>query len=255
MFVVNRNRLFIFLVALVLACGMPTTRQAVADSAPAVTEKQLGEWLSRLSDDRSSVREDAYEQLVKLHRSDLPNLRLAISHRPALSPEQQDLIRGIVEQVYIAEIPYAGDPNRGFLGVMFDDNQLILNTVTTGVEVRHRIPGLSASRYLQDGDTILSITGPGGTRELHSCQELGETIKAFNANESPTFKVLRRGRILNLTVVLDPIPLTFEGELTREESQLRLADFRNQRQTEADGYWNETFAPLLDPPAAHAASR
>jgi len=257
LFVVNRNRLFISIAAIVLICSVPRARQAFADSAPAVTEKQLGEWLSHLNDDRSSVREEAREQLIKLHRSDLLAFRRAIARGPTLSPEQQELVRGVVEQVYISEIPYDGDANRGFLGVMFDpEQQLRILTGEPGeVEIRRCIPGLSASRYLEVGDRVLSITGPGGSRELHSCKELKATVLEFNAKQALTFKVLRRGRILSLPVVLDATPLTLVSAVTDVESQLRLADFLNQRQAEADGYWNDTFAPLFDPPSPHAANR
>jgi hypothetical protein len=247
-FVVSRKRLVIFLAAIVLLCGVPSARDAFADSAPAVTEKQLGALLSHLGDDRSSVREQGYEQLMKLHRSDLPTLRRAIARRPALAPDQRELVRGIVEQVYVAEIPYDGD-TIGFLGVVFDGDQAAVTSASGGVEIRHRIPGFSASRYLEDGDIVLNITGPGYSLDLQTDQDFIQTVSKYHVNDTLIFKVLRRGKIRVLPIVLDAHPAVVKAAD-------QIPEFIAPRLAEADGYWNETFAPLFDSGAsAHAANR
>jgi hypothetical protein len=238
-----------FLAAILLGLGALSSLNA-ADTPAAVsdsTNNHVREWFSGLSDDDPAVREQACRKLLTIRRGELPALRAAVKERRPLIPAETEVLRDIVTQVYLSEEAYDGNESVGFVGVIFDADQQFEELPTGGVEVRHRMPGFCASRFLEDGDVILSVGNP-PTALLHTHDEMTREVKSNSAGQRLTFLVLRRGRVLAIPVVLDAKP----SELTADQPSA-IATFLAERQTNAEKYWEAEFEPLIDDAAPQAA--
>jgi hypothetical protein len=219
-----------------------TSRAAPNPLPDAAASNGVRRWFTELSDDNPSVRELARRKLLMLTRADLPGLREVVKERSPLMPAESEVLRDIVTQIYLAEDPYEGDNAHGFVGVMFDLEQDFEDLPTDGVEVRHRMPGFCASRWLEDGDVILSV---GNSDLIRSHEKMTDAVKSNSAGQSITFEILRCGRLIRVPVVLDARPI----ELMPGDSAT-IASFIAKRQESANTYWEENFQPLLEDPVS-----
>src|SRR5205085_1706101 len=145
-------------VALLGLAGSPVGRSSADDigaaraadaKAPSVA-KNVGAAFSGLSDNDPVVREAARRALLTMSRKDLPVLRDVVKRNVPLMPCEAEVLRDVVTHVYLAgaNTPVE-DGSRGFVGVYFDADQETEELSVPGVEIRHRMPGCCAYRYLE----------------------------------------------------------------------------------------------------------
>jgi hypothetical protein len=204
---------------------------------PEAARRRIGEWFSGLSDDDPLVREEAMRKLLTMTRQDLPALREVVKERRPLMPGEADALRVIVTHVYLSEDPYDRNEQTGFVGVLFDEEQEYDELPMGGVEVRRRLPGFCASRFLEDGDVILSVGDP-PSEILRSSQKMTQEIMRNSAGKRLTFLVLRRGRLMQIPVVLDAKPADLHPA--------GVPIFMAERQATADQYWEAEFEALVE---------
>ncbi len=231
--------------------GMPTSKPGQSNN------KILKQWVQELSDDDSTVREKACVKLMGMDRNDLKLLSEMLKTMP-LDAQQRAMIPGIVKQVYMATEPYERLA-QGFLGLRFDLDQQMFDPMQVGVEVRHRLPGFCAFRFLEDGDVILRmapsaveniVQGTGGASvkerthpalvDVHGVEEFQSIVKSCAPNQALQMEILRRGRVLLLAVPLDSRPVLPANE------GLSIDNFETEREQAAEDYYLHTFAPVID---------
>jgi hypothetical protein len=194
---------------------------------------QFRNWITQLADPDPDVRATAAENLMGLTRADLPALRdAALSQRPLL-PVQVDTLHDVVRQVYLTAEPYRATPRTGFLGLYWPLAQAIADP--RGVVVVDRIPGFDVYRRLRAGDVIVKFDDL-PDYPLHGSADLSNIVQKFSAGDKLLFDVLRDGRVVSISVLLqahpDDIPQNPEPWLGR-------------RALKADQYWEKNFY-LLD---------
>jgi hypothetical protein len=234
----------------VVACLTPSpwlARSRAAAAEGADTGRELRQSISRLvsdlADARQDVRDAARQKLLALRRKDLTILRAVLQQRLPLSPAELEPLRDIIMHVYLSEESFVPDSSTGFVGVIFDNDQHDTGLEGGGVEVRHRIPGFCGYRFLEDGDIILAIgMNPRALIEVRSCDEMISVIKQYSAGHTVLFRLVRRGRILTVPLVLDAKPAVLNGVEA-------LAAFQAERSAQAEGYWDASFEPLFEPTA------
>src|SRR5258706_2159962 len=212
-------------------------QEAARERVPDAARRRIGEWFSGLSDDDPAVREEATRKLLTMTRQDLPALRQVIKERRPLMPAEAEPLRDIVTHVYLSEDPYDRDEATGFVGVLFDEEQEYDKLPTGGGEVRRRLPGFCAARFLEDGDVILSIGDP-PAMILRTSENMMQEIKRRSAGKRLTFLVLRRGRLMQIPVVLDAKP----SDLLPGTVPI----FILERQATADRNWETEFEALVE---------
>ncbi len=238
-----------FAAAILLGLGALSSLNA-ADTPGALSDpahSHIREWFNGLSDDDPAIREQACRLLLTLTRRDLPLLRAVVKERQPLMPAESEALRDIVTQIYLSEETYEGDQSHGFVGVIFDVEQQFEELPIGGVEVRQRMPGFCASRYLQDGDLILSVGNP-PTVAIRSHVDMTREVSRNSAGTPVTFLLLRRGRIIQLPVILDAKP----SDLSPEQPST-IATFLAERQANAEKYWEAEFEPLIEEAGPQAA--
>jgi hypothetical protein len=208
------------------------------------TQPAIQKLFVELASGDDSVRQAARLGLMRLNREDLPALRSVVERARPLRPAQAAALREIVQEIYLSGEIYKREPGKGFLGVMMDDSATIVRAewadnevpAGAGVIVAERIPGFCAARWLIDGDVILGTISP-----LHifkSAMDLQSTIGGLGAGATVRLSVLRRGRVMEVTLKLDAMPVEME------DADQRIA-FRAKRQKKFEDYWNREFEPLL----------
>lgn len=234
--------------ALLAIAGAPVGRTVADDTNPARpadakaqnTARNLRKAFDGLSDNDPDVREAARRALLTLNRKDLPVLRDIVKQRAPLMPCESEVLRDVVTHVYLAgaNTPVE-DGSRGFVGVYFDPDQETTELSVPGVEIRHRMPGCCAYRYLEDGDVVLSVGKQPTVLAVRVPREMTQAVQLYSAGETVTFEILRRGRVIQIPVVLGARP----KELPSGEF---IPEFLSQRLADATGYWEQTFQPVLD---------
>lgn len=213
--------------------------------APAPTARDVHTWLTDLSSRLPSRREAAHRQLMSLSRPGLDLLRDAIKEHPRELAGEEDRLHDIVVQAFLATEVYkvqeVDGRVPGFLGVQFDNDQLNEDSPYDGVEIRHIIPGLCASKYLEEGDVVLDVTVEREQRPIRSAGEMMMTIGSLTAGQQMSVTVIRRGRTLSIDMTLGGRPPGIQETMTQ---------FEAERQTDAEAYWDDHFAALFNPAAA-----
>lgn len=241
------------LIVLCLVVGISRDVRA-ADGKP--IDRDIARWLGQLSDRVPSVREAARDHLWSIDRDDLESLREAMVRNFTVAKAHAELLQEIVEQVYLAGESYDTVGRQGFLGVRFEADQLAALDDPTilpyfGVEIHTLLPGLAGSKYLEIGDVIMAVKVGEQTYELANAHDMMTTIGGLPAGEKVTFHLLRRGKMLDVPAVLGARP----AGLIEEPGVIE--QFNADRESRAQDYWDEHFAPLFDgrisPPAARAA--
>lgn len=209
------------------------------------TSRDVRGWLTDLSSRLPSRREAAHRQLMSLSRPGLDLLRDAIKEHARELSVDEDLLHDIVIQAFLAteEYPVQNVDGRvpGFLGVQFDNDQLNEDSPYDGVEIRHIIPGLCASKYLEEGDVVLDVTVEKEQRPIRSAGEMMMTIGSLTAGQQMNITLIRRGRTLSIDMTLGGRPPNIQEAMTQ---------FEAERQTDAEAYWDDHFAALFNPTAA-----
>ena len=192
----------------------------------------------QLSDDHPDVRDGARRRLMLLSLKDLSVLREIVKARIPLLPSEAESLHDIVTQSYLSNDSYPTEAAHGFLGVLFSLDQDAFEPECGGVEIRYRVPGFCAYRCFEDGDIVMAIGDPQEELELHSSGQMTMAVQSHPAGQRVTFKVLRRGRLIHVSIVLDARPLGVNAANM-------VVDFSARRNAEAEGYWEENFEPLL----------
>lgn len=195
----------------------------------------------QLSDDQPVVRDSARRRLMQLSRKDLSTLREIVKARLPLLPAEADSLHEIVTQSYLSDDSYPTEATHGFLGVVWPTWDM-WELECGGVEIRYRVPGFCAYRCFEDGDIILAIGEPQDELELHDSKQMTDAVQSHAAGQRVLFKVLRRGRLIRVPVVLDARPLGMTAASM-------VVDFSATRNEEAEAYWEENFQAFVDDPS------
>ena len=194
----------------------------------------------QLSDDQPVVRDSARRRLMQLSRKELSTLREIVKARLPLLPSEADSLHEIVTQAYLSDDSYPTETTHGFLGVIWPDWDMA-QLDCGGVEIRYRVPGFCAYRCFEDGDVVLAIGEPQDEQELHDSRQMTAAVQSYPAGQRVLFKVLRRGRLIRVPVVLDARPLGLTAASM-------VVDFSAVRNEEAEAYWEENFQALVYDP-------
>jgi hypothetical protein len=196
-------------------------------------------------------------------------LRRIVERAKPIAPSQRGPMREIVTHVYLSGEPYPAEPRAGFLGLLIPalesvdiqreqqrpppgiinindviGIQLLQVAANTGVPIEYRIPGFCAFKSLREGDVIVSIVRP-VPRRLREWGDLSPTIRRFRAGETVTFQVLRQGKLLEVPVTLDALPLV-------ATENAWMTEILPAREAAAEEYWATTFVPLVEDHASAA---
>lgn len=221
-----------------------------------VPEAKLQALFDDLAASDAAVRDRALSAMLNLTRGELPGLRNVVERSRPVAPSQAGALRDVVSHVYLTGVIYDCEPRIGFLGLILpaldsvevprpdappalENNGLRpVPQVSTGVPIEHRIPGFCAFGALRDGDVVLGVVHP-VERSMRDWGELTNTIRAFGAGRKITLEVLRQGSIRNVPVMLDAAPQLANQ---RDWDDVMLP----ARESAAEAYWNEHFAPLVE---------
>lgn len=222
----------------------PTTAPATRPTADIASIKRL---VTGLADNRYETREACRIELMGLKRTELGMLRDAVKMSLPLEPDQVNVLRDIVMQIYLAGDDYETEPG-AFLGIslagpMREETQGLLS-INRGVAVVSCVPGFCAYRMLQSGDVILSMTTGDGKIVFESPdpeERFRPAVMAVGPGNTVTFEVLRQGRIIS-------VPLTLDRRPRGVENSGFIQQFTNDRAVAAEAYWKKDFASLLNEP-------
>lgn len=223
----------------VASCELELTRAAATQPS-----NQIATWFSDLANRDASARDQARVNLMGISRKDLEELRTIVDKSRPLAPSQAMVLRDIVEQVYQASEPYEPlEDKPGFLGMQFDPMSLQESTpddAQAGVVVMKRIPGFCAYRFLRDGDVIVGIT-EAPDHPIRKGGDLTALVGGAKAGVTVHLQVLRGGQQIEVPITLDARP-NWAQQGTPNATQ----DAIRERQRQAEEYWDQHFAPLLD---------
>ena len=220
-------------------------------------EAEMRQSFAQLADSDPAVREAAHARLMGLDRRYLPALQKLVERSRPIPPSQAAVLRQIVTHVYLAGEPYASNANMGFLGVRMLDADVslqaprqvdpdidpeeaeVLLSTQKGVVITERMPGFVGNRALLDGDVIVGLSDRPDFR-FRGGEDFSFAVRQVGAGRTVRFIVLRRGRLTQVAVTLDPRP-----DAAEIPGQAPMSDLLNRRRQKAETYWNETFGPLL----------
>ena len=251
-----RRGLTIFLiVVLPCACLAQSTQPA---TAPSIASSELKTLVTDLGNRNAEVRDAARSKLMGLTRDDLRNLRSAIAGQ-TLSTAQVAALREIVLQVFLSTEPYVGVPGTGFLGVKNiavvrlssiqpdqaevaqpDDPDVKAATGEKGIIIPERLIGFAGFRYFDPGDIVLAVETDPPVR-MDNVYEFKRMISQ-HGDDSLTFRVVRRGTIIHVTLKPNNWPASVQDG---PGSERMIEDFRQPREQAAEQYWQENFASQL----------
>jgi len=249
-----------------------STRQPGSTTRPVnVDARSLQIVLRELGVGDSTAREEALSKLLTLRRADLPALRDAVADARPLAPGTIAVLQEVVTHVYLREEPYEAHADKSFLGVQMwpidlyflaqggevfppvpfiNPGRLVLDdkvpdaprpiALRAGVIISVRMPGFCGYGALRDGDVVLALPEL-GFEQLNSSQDLSIGVQSAAPGRKITVRVLRRGRELDIPVVLDPRPVA------ADRVNAGAFDLLVQQRAElAEKYWQEHFAVVVD---------
>lgn len=198
----------------------------------------LAQLLARLDDPSADKRADAFRSLLTLSRADLPELLSTLKAAAPLSRAAVDQLRLAVTHIYLSEEPFEYVEG-GALGITLDEINLPGSPSDDGAErsailVMDCRPGFAAYRYLEPGDIIVGISG---VQDKFDRSNFGGIIKRTGANHPITLQVIRRGKGIEVTVILSHRPPWIDA--------LRDPLYDAAWLKTGDDYWNATFAPVV----------
>ncbi|HTW93500.1 MAG TPA: hypothetical protein VMD30_01820 [Tepidisphaeraceae bacterium] len=213
---------------------------------PTAMERRLRGWIEELSDNDQAVRERAKFNLLGLSRDDLPALKEAAEKEMPLSPDQQLALRDVVFHVYLSGDNYEAIANEGFLGLQWPFTYP--DFVDIGQYVETRLPGFGAYRYLRTGDIIVGILSDPSV-DCRDTLAFRSAIKAMLPGQTVRLRILRRGQLRDVSIVLDEMPA-----VTNLENGIHVEDWLIQRRQAAEGYWDANFVQVMGNGVASAAA-
>jgi hypothetical protein len=110
-----------------------------------------------------------------------------------------------------------------------------------GVVVSERMPGFCAYRHLDTGDVVLAVKGE-RTFRPRTVWDFQAVVKSHEPGDTITLQVLRRGKVVDVTLTLDAYPAC---AMNPQTSQLELERFRRERDEAAEQYWQKNFGELV----------
>jgi hypothetical protein len=265
----------------------PTTLRAKAAPAtrPVVELKKCVRDLASLDSD---VREAARKKLMGLGLADLETLRTIVSAGPKLTTSQVSLLRDVVIHVHVASQPYEmttqallgvrdlagvkvakaqedkpGEEDKaeaatGVGGLVIEGDGMgrvlilpngIVRRVggEIGVVVSERMPGFCAYRHLDNGDVILTLKDDQVFRP-RTVWDFQVRVRQHAPGDRITLEVLRRGKLVDVTLELDGYPACALGD--PQAISEKLERFRREREGAAEEYWQEKFGVLVGEPVS-----
>jgi hypothetical protein len=193
------------------------------------------QWLAGLADADPAVRETSRLGLMRLKADELPILHDEVVALGTVDPGQAQALPDIVRHVHLKGTDYDKVPS-GFLGLSWPASLPPLDQ--TGVVVEGRLPGFDVYGVLETGDVILAIGNPGAPVRTH--QDLTEPIRMLPPGTELAMTIRRGVEEMQVEVMLGSRPRVADDPTETEKWQ---AD----RLKDADTYWDQEFAPLVDP--------
>jgi hypothetical protein len=204
----------------------------------------MREWVSQLANQDPEVRDRARVQLMGISKGSLDRLRQVVREGP-LAPSQRAALQEVVEHVYLAAEPEAVEGTAGFLGVSVAPGPVELTPgpgvraegMPVGVAVAQRMPGYCAYRVLRDGDVIVRLTA-GKAVEFQNRMDFMNAVQGVRAGEEVLLDVLRHGKLVRVSLVLDRRPEWASIDGARDAAIA-------ERERRASEYWEQTFGPVV----------
>ncbi len=237
-------------VLVLVLCAPLLCRASETDSG---RRDEIQKWVRLLADREPQARASARQSLLGLRRAELAILRdvvASLPRRPAQVQPLEEIVTYVITRASLGEMPHSGE---AFLGVSlpseYDSDDLPdvgLDAGSTrqtppaggGVPIINRLTGFIAYRFLEDGDVIESVGFGGILHPTHGVQEFRSAIREAKAGQDVTFRIRRAARMLEVTFEFDAKALVDPAGL-RETIQNAMS--------RASDYWQQTFAPLVDP--------
>ena len=230
-------------------------------TAPEPLDPAVRHTFDRLADPDPDVRDAARQQLMGLPADALPKLLAVVRAADPLLPAQAASLHEIVCHVWLTGDRYvavgdADDPNHQtphyVMGLRWSGDPAA--GARLGVPVTERWPGFPARRLLRDGDLILGVYV---RKDLplqqlpnlptHRFTDLQAVIADSPAVHDIDLSVLRDGREVRLSMTLVP-----QAVDAISPAVAAVDAFLAAREQRAEKYWQDTFAPLVDPAADDA---
>jgi hypothetical protein len=227
---------FLFFV-MMLGAAVGARGDATTRSTDGVKAEEIRQSLAGLTDADPAVREKAFAWLLGLGRDDLDLLRSVVKASRPLAPSQAAALKDIVQHVYLSGQEYEKAP-RGFLGIIM--MRVSLDQKQVGIVVESRMPGFCGFRALRDGDLVLDVDDLRLPQPLDQ-EVFTDAIKEYKPGQEVKLKVLRAGKVMQVAVRLDARPT--DEALQRDGGPEGFAD---RRLKEAETYWKQTFATMLE---------
>jgi len=110
-----------------------------------------------------------------------------------------------------------------------------------GGVVSERMAGFCACRRLDNGDVVLAVKGEREFRP-RTVWDFQVVIRSHEPGDTITLQVLRRGKLVDVTLTLDAFP---ECATDPRTSQRELEEFRRTRDEAAESFWQKSFGALV----------
>lgn len=240
-----------------LQAQSPATQPTTQPADQLAANSPIRGWFRQLADPDPKIRDRAKTDLMGISADDLPRLRQLVVESQPLSPAQSGVLYDIVIQAYLASQPYRvwgttyansfGEGNSYFLGITWSDLNLQTEPARLGAIVEERLPGFPSYRFLRTGDMILGVyfqpDRPLNEKPnvvTHTVGALIDAIHLQGAREL-VLEVLRDGETIRIPVTMAPRPVDADPLVLGA-----VQAFNEARVVQADAYYNENFAPLVD---------
>ena len=239
------------LIVLLLCCFPASFATAQVPATNRTARPEIRTAFLGLTSSDFTTRDKAAKRLMALKREDLPALRAVAAEFKPIDPILASTLRDVVTHVYAAGHPYPRDV-LGFLGITMAVGE---EASDEAVMIKERKLGFVGYRVFEDGDAIVDIEERPLTRGPDFQTRFSRAVSQFGAGKTLHFKVLRRGEIVTVEVPLDARPVDLSGGML-EAYSAQVDKLQYQRREEAQAYWDQQFAPLVQSPTpAQAAVR
>ncbi len=224
---------------------------AAAPDEKAAEAGDIDRWLAELDAADPAQRDQARRRLLDQGRLD----QLQACGAKNLSPAAAAQLRPIVEHLFLTTQKYPAAPAGGFLGLSLDTTADSGMPDRAALLVAGRMPGLSGFAAFEDGDVLLSLLSTENHAEqtpLRGPEDVRREVMRLGAGQTLTVKLLRRGKILSRSLVIDPLPSELAGP-----GQNDLQAWLEKRRAAADQYWQSHFPvpPLTGAPATKMTTK